>query len=154
MSTPYGIGPEIVPLDLWTRNNISTIYRARNQNDFSKAYDAFVADNAQVTVNGRPLSRDQYKVLFHGEPFLEQSASVSFLGSVEVAARTKEPETVSGMVGIYYKATVSEGVRVPGCETSSTINSSMNVAIEGGNAFDRKVTKVDQVITSQLNPTA
>ncbi|KZT67890.1 hypothetical protein DAEQUDRAFT_728669 [Daedalea quercina L-15889] len=90
-----GLGPEIVPLTRWAENSISAIYKAPKQDDFTHAFDAFIAEDAQITVNGKHLSRAQYKELLQGERALEQSASVSFLGAVEVPAHTKELEAVS-----------------------------------------------------------
>lgn len=89
-----GPGPVVIPLDDWTRDSISAIYNAKTQSDFSSAFDAFIHEEANITVNGKHLSRAQYKALFQDERLLEQFATVSFLGSVEVPANKHEPVAV------------------------------------------------------------
>ena len=133
----------MIPLDDWTQNSISAIYQAKTDSEFSSAFDAFIHEEASITVNGKHLSRAQYKALFQGERLLEQSARVSFLGSVEVPANKDEPVAVStyilrrivlvltssqaGSVGIFYKVIVDEKIKVLGADRSTTVNSSLNV---------------------------
>lgn len=93
-AVPLGPGPVIIPLGDWTQNSISAIYNAKTQSEFSSAFDAFVHEEANITVNGKRLSRAQYKALFQSEKFLEAGATVSFLGSVEVPADKNDPVAV------------------------------------------------------------
>ncbi|KZT67875.1 hypothetical protein DAEQUDRAFT_672501 [Daedalea quercina L-15889] len=126
MAISLGPGPVVIPLTDWVEDSISAIYKATSPSDFSNAFDAFIDEDPHITVNGKHLSRAQYQGLFQGERALEQSASVSFLGAVEVPANKNEPES-AGTVGVYYKATVYKKIRVGGAEVSSTVTSSLNV---------------------------
>ncbi|TFY56625.1 hypothetical protein EVJ58_g7530 [Rhodofomes roseus] len=147
-----GPGPVVIPLTDWVEESISAIYKASTPSDFGAAFDAFIDEDPEITVNGKRLSRAQYQGLFQGERALEQSATVSFLGAVEVPANKKEPES-AGTVGVYYRATIYERIKVGGASTSSTVNSSLNVVVEEGDGpEDRRVTKVDQVISDEANP--
>ncbi|KAH9837623.1 uncharacterized protein C8Q71DRAFT_897953 [Rhodofomes roseus] len=147
-----GHGPIVIPLTEWVENRISAIYKAPNQREFSTAFDEFVDEHAHITVNGKQLNRDQYKELFQGERALESSATVSFLGAVEVPANKKEHQS-AGHVGVYYKAIVYERLVFGADRESRTVNSSLNVVVkDGGNLEGHRVTGVDQVIISEPNP--
>lgn len=98
---PLGPGPVVIPLDDWTKDSISAIYDAKTQSEFSSAFDAFIHEEANITVNGKRLSRAEYKALFQGERLLEQFATVSFLGSVEVPANKDEPVAVRLLILVF-----------------------------------------------------
>jgi len=147
-----GPGPVVIPLSDWTEESISAIYKASSQSDFSSAFDAFVSEDPEITVNNKRLSRAQYKALLQDERALEQSASVTFLGVVEVSSNKKEPQS-AGSVGVFYRATIYERIKVGGASQTATVNSSLNIVVqEGDGPEDRRVTKVDQIITDEANP--
>ncbi|EED80209.1 predicted protein [Postia placenta Mad-698-R] len=142
MTTNPG-GPEIVPLTLWTENHITAIYKATNRADFDKAFDEFIDKNAQITLNGRKIGREEYKLQLVGEKFFERSADVSFAGSVQKEGKIVDYIEVSGLlrravpylipyefqtgdVGVFFKATVFGRLFFRGAPISSTVNSSLN----------------------------
>lgn len=142
MTTNPG-GPEIVPLNLWTENHITAIYKATNRADFDKAFDEFIDKNAQITLNGRKIGREEYKLQLVGEKFFERSADVSFVGSVQREGKIVDYIQVSGLlsravsylipyefktgdVGVFFKATVFGRLFYRGAPVSSTVNSSIN----------------------------
>ncbi|KAH9921647.1 uncharacterized protein B0H18DRAFT_880058 [Fomitopsis serialis] len=111
-----GPGPVVIPLSDWAEESISAIYKASSQSEFSSAFDAFVSEDPEITVNDKQISRAQYKALLQGERALEQSASVAFLGVVE-----------AGSVGVFYRATIYERIKVGGASQTATVNSSLNI---------------------------
>jgi hypothetical protein len=61
----------------WARSKLSDLFNANSDEELDRAFDAFVAEDVQVTVNGENLSREKYK---------EQMERVAPLGG----AMTKE----------------------------------------------------------------
>jgi len=152
MSVTLGPGPVVIPLTQWTEESISALYNATTQTSFNSALDAFLLKDAHITVNGKHLTRDQYKQLLQGEQILERSAEVSFNGSVEVSKNPDEPAE-AGNVGLFYTVTVIEKVNVFGAPATSTVTSSLNVTIvEDGGVEDRKVKTLNQVVAGHANP--
>ncbi len=69
----------------WAQQCIVAIYQAQGQRAFDSAFDAFISQKVQkITLNGKTLTRDQYKQQLSGEKLLERSASVTFNGTVDV----------------------------------------------------------------------
>ena len=82
--------PLILALPNWVEQRITDIYKAKNADDFSTAFDAFVSHHVHIKVNGKPMSRDQYKKLVMGEITGDFSADISFNGIVSVPDVTKD----------------------------------------------------------------
>ncbi|EPQ51124.1 hypothetical protein GLOTRDRAFT_49415 [Gloeophyllum trabeum ATCC 11539] len=118
----------IVPPSLtqWTEEHLSAIFEATNSQAFNQAFDAFIAPDAVITVNGVKTSVAQYKQQLQGEAFLEASATVKYDGAVEVPDSEKSP-TEAGTVGVFYEATFYSELRVFGGAQASTASSSVNV---------------------------
>ena len=53
---PTGTGPRG-----WARSKLFDLLNANSEKDFDKAFDAFLAADAQVTVNGDGVPREEYK---------------------------------------------------------------------------------------------
>jgi hypothetical protein len=68
----------------WAKSHISAIIEATTQADLNAALNAFLSDNASITVNGVNFSRDQYKNFLQGETFRETAATLAFSGEVGV----------------------------------------------------------------------
>ena len=89
--------PVILSLPDWVKQGISTLYKAQSVDEFSEAFDAFLSARAQIKVNGKPLSREQYKKLLLGEiTDSDVRADVAFNGVVAVpdAAKGTRPAAV------------------------------------------------------------
>ncbi|KAL4245432.1 hypothetical protein ABKN59_009464 [Abortiporus biennis] len=112
----------------WAKQHITAILQATNQQTFDNAFNAFLANNVSITVNGDKMTRDQYKKMMQGEKFDEAGASVSYAGAVEVPADPQSP-VLAGTVGLFFNATVSEKILLLGAPQSSTINSCMNIVV-------------------------
>ena len=82
--------PVLLTLDSWVQQHITTVYSAKTADDFNTAFDAFISQNVVIKVNGKPMSRDQYKKLVMGEITGDFSADISFNGIVSVPDVTKD----------------------------------------------------------------
>jgi hypothetical protein len=68
----------------WAEQHLSSIIKATTQTAFDSAFEAFLSKHATITVNGKNVSRDEYKKQLRGEGFDEAGAIVQFGGAVEV----------------------------------------------------------------------
>ncbi|KAJ7166614.1 hypothetical protein C8R46DRAFT_1350937 [Mycena filopes] len=116
------------PLKTWAQNHLSSIIKATTATSFDSAFDAFLSKHVAITVNGKSVSRDEYKKKLQGEGFDEAGAIVQFTGAVEVPS---EPNSIqAGVVGLFYNATISENIVVHDAAVQSQISSSINLVIE------------------------
>ena len=81
--------PVLLTLDSWVQQHITTLYSAKTADDFNTAFDAFISQNVIIKVNGKPMSRDQYKTLIMGEIKNDDGADISFNGIVTVLDNTE-----------------------------------------------------------------
>jgi len=148
----------------WTKQHLTTIFQATAQADFNAAFDAFIAQDVSITVNGQSTSRDDYKQQLSSGKGVEQSASVNFLGAVEVPADSTQP-VLAGTVGTFFNAIIDEKFLVFGAPESNTVTSALNVVIaqdksiqppklpgRGGFFDPRRVTVLNQVTIDTPNP--
>ncbi len=70
----------------WAEAHIKAIFQATKQEAFDEAFEAFFAKHTEITVNGKKISRAQYKEQIGNEKGQEVSATVHFPGVVEVPA--------------------------------------------------------------------
>jgi hypothetical protein len=76
------------PLKTWAEQHLSSIIKATTQTAFNSAFDAFLSKSANITVNGKHVSRDAYMKLLQGEGFDEAGATVKFTDAVEVPSES------------------------------------------------------------------
>jgi hypothetical protein len=76
------------PLRSWAEQHLSSIIKATTQTAFDSAFEAFLSKHATITVNGKKVSRDEYKKQLQGEGFDEAGAIVQFSGAVEVPSES------------------------------------------------------------------
>ena len=81
----------LLPLSLWTQGHIRAIYQATTQDATQAAIDAFLAKDAQITINGTNISRTDFVNQLKSEKFLEAGAIVTFAGTVEVPSDKNQP---------------------------------------------------------------
>ena len=64
----------------WVQQHVRALYTAKSQDAFDRAFDAFVARDARIQLNGAPVSREQYKKTLRGEGpgRFEKGATVEF----------------------------------------------------------------------------
>ena len=81
--------PVLLTLDSWVQQHVTTVYSAKTADDFNTAFDAFISQNVIIKVNGKPMSREQYKTLIMGEIKNDDGADISFNGIVTVLDNTE-----------------------------------------------------------------
>ena len=81
--------PVLLTLDSWVQQHVTTVYSAKTADDFDTAFDAFISQNVIIKVNGKPMSREQYKTLIMGEIKNDDGADISFNGIVTVLDNTE-----------------------------------------------------------------
>ncbi|KAJ6606160.1 hypothetical protein DFH09DRAFT_1017103 [Mycena vulgaris] len=115
-------------LRIWAEQHLSSILKATTQTAFNAAFDGFLSKHATVTVNGKHVSRDEYKKLLQGEEFNEAGATVTFNGAVEVPA-DQTHSIQAGAVGLFYTAVITEHTH-HGAPAQNQVTSSLNLVIE------------------------
>ncbi|CCL99075.1 uncharacterized protein FIBRA_01087 [Fibroporia radiculosa] len=152
MTTNPG-GPIILTLTEWAENNISAIYKATTQNAFNSAFNAFVADDAHITVNGHELTREKYRQLLQDQTGLENE-NVTFSGAVGVLKKKDNSLGLAGNAGIFYKATGNlVNIRSLSPAPLRIITSSLNITVvQVGTSETRVVSAVNQVVLTEDSP--
>ena len=133
----------------WVQQRINTLYGAKTTEEFDDAFDAFIAKEVTIKVNGKSISRDEYKKMVQGEISTDVGAQVTFNGIVSVPSESKDLRAIgvsriplspalscrtkancglqTGTVGAFFDAVVFGRFFVFGARQSSTVSSSMNV---------------------------
>ena len=93
MSSTQAVNMPILPD--WVQQHIHTLYAAKTDEDFNRAFDAFIAERARITFNGHTISREEYKKTIRGETRGDASATVNF--SEVVSAPSKSDDRVSAV---------------------------------------------------------
>lgn len=78
----------------WTEEHFQALIQTTSSDEFDAAFDALFAKDVNITVNGVPFTREQYKQQFQGGASANFSATVNFSGAVEVPADANEPIAV------------------------------------------------------------
>ncbi|KAI0338588.1 hypothetical protein BDW22DRAFT_1432388 [Trametopsis cervina] len=94
--------PIILTLTSWTQTRIQNLFAATTQAQFQEAYDAFFAQDVQLTVNNRSISRSDFENELWQTASTKTSASVQFLGTVEIPTDSSNP-LEGGQVGTFHK---------------------------------------------------
>jgi len=117
-------------LTAWVEGHLSAVLKASTTANFDSAFDGFVSKHATITVNGRRLSRDEYKQQLLGESAVnKESTSVKFDGVVEVPTDEEQP-VKAGLVGAFYVATTNLKEKVFGASAQVQVTSSLNIVVE------------------------
>ena len=74
----------------WVQQRINTLYGAKTTEEFDDAFDAFIAKEVTIKVNGKLISRDEYKKMVQGEISTDVGAQVTFNGIVSVPSESKD----------------------------------------------------------------
>ncbi|KAJ6578230.1 hypothetical protein B0H19DRAFT_1338296 [Mycena capillaripes] len=112
------------PLKTWAEEHLASVIKASNLSEFDLAFQEFVSKDATITVNGNHVSREEYKKMLQAEEFDEAGATLHINGAVQVPEKTS---TQGGFVGLFYRATIREGIRVRDAPVENHITSSMNL---------------------------
>ena len=132
----------------WFQQHINTLYSAKTAQEFDDAFDAFIAQEVSIKVNGKATSRDEYKQMVQGQITGDVGAQVTFNGVVSVPSEDKDLRAIgvrslgfvlsivdtdadvalqTGTVGAFFSAEVFGKFFIFGARQANTVNSSMNV---------------------------
>ncbi|KAJ7128374.1 hypothetical protein C8R44DRAFT_700938 [Mycena epipterygia] len=117
------------PLKTWAQQHMSAIIKATTQTAFDAAFDGFLSKHATTTVNGKHISRDEYKEQLQGLRFDESGATVVFSNAIEVPADPENP-LQAGAVGLFLTDIISENIIIRDAQVQSRITSSLNLVVE------------------------
>ena len=81
-------------LSAFVQGRVTALYTAKTPADFDSAFDLFVAEDARITVNGRHVSRDNYKKMVQGEITGDMGGSVQVQGVVSVPDPSKDARAI------------------------------------------------------------
>ena len=95
MSGTSEIVMPIPQLHTWAEQHMASLYKDVHDQTFTEDFASTFTDDAQIAVNGKTLSCDQYKEFLKKEKFLEKDAQVAFTGAVQVPADPQKPMDVS-----------------------------------------------------------
>jgi hypothetical protein len=85
-------------LSVWAEGHLSAVLQATTQAEFDSAFDGYLSKHASITVNGKHVSRDQYKQqLTEDGAVNKQSGSVKFNNVVEVSTDLEQPVKVRSL---------------------------------------------------------
>ena len=74
----------------WAEQRITAIYNATTETDFDIAFNAFISSKCHIIVNGKEMTREQYRQQLRREKSGESSAQVKFLGNVAVDNKARQ----------------------------------------------------------------
>jgi hypothetical protein len=106
------------PLKTWAEQHLSSIIKATTKPAFDSAFEAFLSKQAKITVNGKSVSRDDYRKQLEDEGFDEAGAAVHFTGAVEVPSESNDIQVSTNHH--QEKITLMNSRFSPGSWTSST----------------------------------
>ena len=81
----------------WVKQRVTAMYTATSREAFQDAFNAFLAKDVNITVNGKHMTREKYMELLMGQKSLETGAEMQFFTTVTVPAG-KDTEEVSMFV--------------------------------------------------------
>ncbi|KAF9223681.1 hypothetical protein BS17DRAFT_753610 [Gyrodon lividus] len=117
-------------LSAWAASRLSGLLESTTQAAFDSAFDATFASNCNITVNGKQLSREQYKTQLleqSGAAPEERAASVNVQGQLEVEGGQGQ---LSGLVGLFYTSLTDSKFLILGAPAESRATSSLNIIIQ------------------------
>ncbi|KAI6123605.1 hypothetical protein EDD17DRAFT_1718280 [Pisolithus thermaeus] len=150
--------PRVPPLPVWASSRLNSLLKSKTSDRFDRIFDATFAQNVDVVLNGKSLTRDEYKKVL----FAQSEAGP--LGTTDVQIEGETTATLSqdrsgGFVGIFYTAVgTSKRIFVLGAPARYKIVSSINLTVESTvpypptrlRYFDpRRITAVNQVLSAR-----
>lgn len=137
--------PVFLTLSNWAERRLTELLSAKDQAAFDDAFDRLVGPHASITVNGKHMSRAEYKNLFHANEQDKYSASVDFKGTVEVSKNSKDL-LPTGQVGIFFEAKILREQFIFNHNMTASINLVVENHGHGEPEYDsRQATCINQV---------
>ncbi|KAI5989401.1 hypothetical protein F5J12DRAFT_727950 [Pisolithus orientalis] len=98
--------PRVAPLSVWASSRLNSLLRSETTDRFNRIFDATFAQDLEVVLNGKTLTRDEYKKVLLGQSGAGPSAitDVHIEGETVVNPITSE-DRMGGFVGMFYTLT-------------------------------------------------
>ena len=91
MTTNAATSPD---LNFWIQSHVAAMYTAPSDEAFDVAFDAFLSQNVDITVNDQAISRDQYKQLVQAQMLKEAGKRLNFLQTDMISGPEGSPDLV------------------------------------------------------------
>ncbi|KAI6006635.1 hypothetical protein F5J12DRAFT_831983 [Pisolithus orientalis] len=117
------------PLPLWASSRLSSLLRSKTADRFNKIFDSTFAQNLEVVLNGKSLTRNEYKelLLAMSEAGPLGTTDVQIEGETAVNPAPSE-DRLGGFVGMLYTTTgTSKRIFVLGAPARYKVVSSINL---------------------------
>ncbi|KAI5989408.1 hypothetical protein F5J12DRAFT_505134 [Pisolithus orientalis] len=149
--------PRVVPLPVWTSSRLNSLLRSETTDSFNRIFDATFAQDLEVVLNGKTLTRDEYKKVLLGQSGAGPSAitDVHIEGETVVNPITSE-DRMGGFVGMFYTLTsISKRFFVLGAPARHKDVSCINLTVKPVVSYPvirfryfdpRRVTAVNQIL--------
>ncbi|TFY63942.1 hypothetical protein EVG20_g6116 [Dentipellis fragilis] len=79
----------------FTQQGLTSIYTASEPEDIERAFDAFVSPNAEIHVNDKQISREDFKKLVSRNSLIT-NVSVEFPNAIDVPKKGAQGEALAG----------------------------------------------------------
>lgn len=96
-------GNEVITLINLTEQLVEGIYNAKSQANIASVLNRFLADHAQIEVNGRKFSRQDLIQEFLNETRQEAVATVKFLGEVQGIPKAPVHHAANEVTGLHFQ---------------------------------------------------
>jgi len=139
----------------WAEQMLSALVESTTQDAFNTAFNAFISPDAQITLNGGPLTVEAFKAVYGPEKVGETHATTSYPAAVEIISDVNNLGASGGVVGFIGNGIIYDVSS--GTQTIHTVNTSMHLVItsDGVNPTSRRVTAVNEVVSmSSSAPTS
>ncbi|KAI6038719.1 hypothetical protein EDC04DRAFT_1913544 [Pisolithus marmoratus] len=148
--------PRVPPLPVWAASRLNSLLRSKTSDRFDRIFDATFAETLDVVLNGKSLTRDEYKKVL----FAQSEAGP--LGTTDVQIEGETVVTLSedrlgGFVGMFYTTVgTCKRIFVLGSPARNKVVSSVNLTVKSAvpnpltriRYFDpRRITAVNQVLS-------
>ncbi|KAI6102414.1 hypothetical protein EDD17DRAFT_1467051 [Pisolithus thermaeus] len=119
--------PSVPSLPVWASSRLNSLLKSKTTDRFNRIFDATFAQNVDVVVNGKSLTRDEYKkvLLAQSEAGPLGTTDVQIDGETTV---TPSEDRSGGFVGIFYTTVgTSKRIFVLGAPATYKVVSSINL---------------------------
>ncbi|KAI6155161.1 hypothetical protein BKA82DRAFT_991978 [Pisolithus tinctorius] len=150
--------PRVPPLSVWASSRLNSLLRSETTDRFNRIFDATFAQDLEVVLNGKTLTRDEYKKVLLGQSGAGPSAitDVHIEGETVVNPITSEDRLVGGFVGMFYTLTsISKRFFVLGAPARHKDVSTINLTVKSTVPYPatrfrypdpRRITAVNQIL--------
>ncbi|KAI5989397.1 hypothetical protein F5J12DRAFT_504713 [Pisolithus orientalis] len=149
--------PRVPLLPVWASSRLNSLLRSKTADRFNRIFDATFAQNLEVVLNGKNLTRNEYKelLLALSEAGPLGTTDVQIEGETVVNPIPSEDQLV-GFVGMFYTTVgTSKRIFVLGAPARYKVVSSINLTVKGTVPYPprpipyfdpRRVTAVNQIL--------